>query len=373
MAEDQDRSSQTEAPTPRRIEEARRKGDVAKSPDVPAFMALAAAVAVMVGSGGWMARSMAESLIPFLAHPDAINLSPGGGLAVAQAAMKAAAPGALILGAAAAAGVFGNFIQHGFLWAPDKLAPDLGKLDLLKGLQRMFGLDSLVNFLKSLAKITAIGVLAFMVLKPRAASLPELSAVDPAAVLPYSLEILRSLAFAILAALAVVAGFDWFWQRKRFMDRLKMTREEVKRDHRESEGDPHVKARQRQIRIERSRKRMIQAVPKATVVVMNPTHYAVALRYTQGEDAAPVCVAKGLDRLALKIREVAEKAGVAVVEDPPLARALYAAIEVDQTIPREHYTAVAKIIGFVMSGGRAAPANRPPPGRQGRSLATGRL
>ncbi|MDB5453424.1 MAG: flhB, partial [Caulobacteraceae bacterium] len=127
------------------------------------------------------------------------------------------------------------------------------------------------------------------------------------------------------------------------------------------------KARQRQLRMESSRKRMIQNVPKATVVVMNPTHYAVALRYVQGEDAAPVCVAKGLDLLALKIREVAELNGVAVIEDPPLARALYAAIEVDQTIPREHYTAVAKIVGFVMSGGRAPAPNSAPNPRQTRA------
>ncbi len=362
MAEDRDRASQTEAPTPRRLEEARKKGDVAKSQDVPAFMALAAAVAVIVGAGGWMARNMAEALIPFLAHPDAINLSPGGGVAVFAAALKAAAPGTLILLAAAVAGGAGNFIQHGFLWAPSKLAPDFSKLNPMSGLKRLFGLDSLVNFLKSLAKISAIALLAFWIVKPKANELPALAAMEPAAMLPYTMAILKTLAYSILAALAVVAGFDWFWQRQRFTARMRMTREEVKKDHKESDGDPHIKARQRQIRMERSRKRMIQNVPKATVVVMNPTHYAVALKYVQGEDAAPVCVAKGLDLLALKIREVAEASGVAVVEDPPLARALYAAIEVDETIPREHYNAVAKIVGFVMSGGRTSGAQARPAG-----------
>jgi flagellar biosynthetic protein FlhB len=373
MTEDRDRSSQTEAPTPRRLEEARKKGDVAKSQDLPAFMALAGAAAVVLGAGGWMARNMAEALLPFLAHPDMIELGPRGGVAVAAAAMKAAAPGTLILLVAALAGGAGSFIQHGFLWAPSKLAPDFSKLNPMSGLKRLFGLDGLVNFLKSLAKVGAISLLAFWIVKPRAADLPGLAAMEPAAVLPYTMEILKALTYSILAALAVVAGFDWFWQRQRFTARMRMTREEVKKDHKESDGDPHIKARQRQIRLERSRRRMIQNVPKATVVVMNPTHYAVALRYVQGEDAAPVCVAKGLDRLALKIREVAEQAGVAVVEDPPLARALYAAIEVDQTIPREHYTAVAKIVGFVMSGGRAGAARARPIPPQARPAGGARL
>jgi flagellar biosynthesis protein FlhB len=138
------------------------------------------------------------------------------------------------------------------------------------------------------------------------------------------------------------------WQRYRFMERMKMTKEEQKEDFRQSEGDPHIKARLRQLRVERSRRRMMQNVPKATVVVMNPTHFAVALRYQSGETAAPLCLAKGIDSLALKIREVAEANNVPIVEDAPLARALYATVEIDQTIPREHYEAVAKVIGFVM-------------------------
>jgi flagellar biosynthetic protein FlhB len=130
-----------------------------------------------------------------------------------------------------------------------------------------------------------------------------------------------------------------------------MSKEEMKEEHRQSEGDPHVRARQKQIRTERAKRRMMNAVPKATVVVMNPTHFAVALRY--GDDTpAPMCVAKGMDSLALKIREVAEAAGVPVIEDPPLARALYATVNMDQTIPREHYEAVAKVIGFVLAAAR---------------------
>ena len=174
--------------------------------------------------------------------------------------------------------------------------------------------------------------------------------------MPFAAEILRRLVFAVAGFLAVVAGADWLWQRQRFMARMRMSREELKEDFKQSEGDPHVKAKQRQKRAEAARRRMMQAVPKATVVIMNPTHYAVALKYEQGEDAAPLCVAKGLDSLALRIRSVAEEAGVPIVEDPPLARALYAAVDIDDMIPPAHYEAVAKIIGFILSSGRRAAA-----------------
>ncbi|OYX29938.1 MAG: flagellar biosynthesis protein FlhB [Caulobacterales bacterium 32-69-10] len=359
MAEEQDRASQTEEPTQRKLDEARRKGDVVKSPEVAAVAALAAAIGVVVLSGGWMARTMAEALLPFIAHPDEISLTGLGGVSVMRTAVMACAPVLLVLVAAALAGAFGNLIQHGLLWAPSKLAPAYSKVDPMAGLKRLFGLDNLMNFIKSLAKIAALSAVTWMVLKPRAALIEELPALQPEAILPVSAEIMRALAMAVLIVMTLIAGADWFWSRQRFMARMRMTREQVKQDHKETEGDPHVKGKQKQLRMQRSRQRMMQNVPKATVVVMNPTHYAVALRYEQGTDAAPVCVAKGVDRLALKIREVAEAAGVHVVEDPPLARALYASIDVDEVIPREHYQAVAQIIGFVMGAGARNASRRP--------------
>ncbi|HTK35693.1 MAG TPA: flagellar biosynthesis protein FlhB [Caulobacteraceae bacterium] len=359
MAEPSERSSRTEEPTPRKLAEARRTGDVVKSADVPAVMALAGAAGVLIFAGGGIARSMAGALTPFLAHPDAIDLSGTGGVGVMRAALAASAPALLVLVAAAACGAAGNLIQHGFLWSPNKLAPELSKLDPLQGLKRLFGMENLVNFLKSLTKLGAISAITWMVLKPRVGALQTMPALDPSAILPYSAEVLQSMLIAVLIFTGGIAGLDWFLARQRFMARMRMTREEVKQDHRDSEGDPHVKGKQKQLRLARSRQRMIQNVPKATVVVVNPTHYAVALRYDKDETAAPVCVAKGVDRVALKIREVAEAAGVPVVEDPPLARALYATIDVDEAIPREHYHAVAQIIGFVMGAGNRASTRRP--------------
>jgi len=149
-------------------------------------------------------------------------------------------------------------------------------------------------------------------------------------------------------ALAVIAGLDYFWQRMQFMSRNRMSKQEIKEEYRQNEGDPHIKAKIRQLRHERSRKRMMAAVPKATVVIMNPTHFAVALKYESGKTAAPVCVAKGVDALALRIRAVAEENGVPVIENPPLARALHAAIEIDDPVPPEHFKAVAQVIGYVL-------------------------
>jgi flagellar biosynthetic protein FlhB len=196
------------------------------------------------------------------------------------------------------------------------------------------------------------------VVKPHVDELRNLTGMDPVAMLQFSIDLVKRLFFAVTSFLIVVAGADWLWQRQRFLNRMRMTKEEVKEDFKQSEGDPHVKARQRQIRIQRSKRRMMAQVPKATVVVMNPTHYAVALRYDTSEAPAPMCVAKGVDSLALKIRAIAEEAGVPVLEDAPLARALYASVEIDDIIPPAHYEVVAKIVGFILNAGREVASRR---------------
>jgi flagellar biosynthesis protein FlhB len=353
MAEENDSASKTEEPTQRKLDQARAKGDVPKTADLPQLASLAAAASVIAIAGGAMSRNLAEALIPFLAHPDTMSLEGAGGVGVARTATMAAAPILLgVLCAAALAGVAGNVVQTGLMFSPDKLAPDFNKISPGTGFKRLFGIDALVHFGKSLLKIILVGWIAWIVLKPHVHEFQTLSAMDTGAMLPFCAVIIRKLVFSVLAAMVTIAGFDWFWQRQRFMARMRMSKEEMKEDFKQSDGDPHIKARLRQLRIERSRRRMMQAVPTATLVVMNPTHYAVALKYEAGSTPAPLCVAKGVDSLALKIREVAEAAGVPVIEDAPLARALYASVDIDDTIPAAHYEAVAKIIGFILNAGR---------------------
>jgi flagellar biosynthesis protein FlhB len=359
MSDTNDSASKTEDASPRKLQQARERGEVVKTPDVAPLFSLAAVASVVAVGGGFMSRNLVDALTPFLAHPDAMSFDSNGGVAIMKSAVMAAAPvvGVVML-AACVAGVAGNVIQTGLMFSPERLAFDPSKLSPMAGIKRVFGLDGFAQFLKSLLKVGLTGLLAWWVLNPHVNELEALASLEPPAMLGFAADILRRLVFAVAAFLLVVAGGDWFWQRRRFMERMKMTKEELKEDFKQSEGDPHIKARQRQLRNERSRRRMMQAVPGATVVVMNPTHYAVALKYDQGETPAPMCVAKGIDSLALKIREIAEEAGVPVLEDAPLARALYAAVEIDEIIPAAHYEAVAKIIGFILSAGRKVAAQK---------------
>lgn len=356
MAEESD-ADKTEEPSPRKLEEARKKGEGAKSQDIPQLLSLAGAFGVMAIAGGWMCRDIALRLLPFIQHPESYDLHAGGSQQVLSQALQAGAPILLtVLLVAGLSGAVGHIMQSGFQMTPSLLAPKFDKLNPMAGLKRMFGVDGFIQFAKSAIKVIVTGAIAWWVLKPHASELEGLVSMSPMAMLPASQALLKALFFAVLAFLGVTAGADYIIQRRRFMQKMRMTREELKDEFKQTEGDPHIKAKLKQQRVERSRRRMMQNVPGATVVVMNPTHYAVALRYEAGETAAPECVAKGVDALALRIRQVAEDAGVPIIEDPPLARALYAAVEVDETIPQQHYEAVAKIIGFILGAAQKRAA-----------------
>ena len=352
MADAPDPESKTEEATPRKLAEARKKGDVAKSPDVASALSLMGAAAVVLMAGGWFAASMAEQLLPFIARPHAMmgGLDAGAGVEIGAQAVWAIAPflGAVMF-ATILGGAGGNLVQSGLIFTGEKIKPDWSKVSPLKGFKRIFGPDGLFQFLKTLLKLVAVGVICWMVLKPHVRELETLAAMPPAMILPMARDLAIALMVSALVFLGFTAGGDYLWQRYRFAERMKMSKEELKEDYKQSEGDPHVKAKLKQIRAQRSRQRMMQNVPKATVVVTNPTHYSVALRYEPGDgDPAPVCVAKGVDAVALRIREVAREHSVPIVENVPLARALYAAVDIDETIPREHFEAAAKVIGFVM-------------------------
>lgn len=351
MAEGADPESKTEEATPRKLEDARKKGDVAKSPDVAQVLSLAGAAAVILMTGGWFASSIAEQMLPFIAAPHQMlgTLNSGAGNQIMVRAVWAVAPflGAVML-ATIIGGAGGNLAQSGLIFTAEKLKPKWSSVSPLQGFKRIFGPDGLAQFVKTLLKLVAVCVVCWMVLKPHVREFENLVAVSPLAILPLARDMAISLFVAAIILLGATAGADFIWQKMRFAKRMRMTKEELKEDFKQSEGDPHVKAKLKQIRMQRSRQRMMANVPKATVIVTNPTHYSVALRYEPDQgDGAPICVAKGVDALAMRIREVATEHGVPIVENVPLARALYAAVEVDEVIPREHFDAAAKIIGFV--------------------------
>jgi flagellar biosynthetic protein FlhB len=350
VAEGADPESKTEEATPRKLADARKKGDVAKSPDVAAALSLAGAAAVVLMSGGWFANSMAEQLLPFIAAPHTMigGLETGAGVEIGAVALWAVAPflGVVML-ATILGGVGGNVAQSGLIFTAEKLKPDWSKVNPMAGFKRIFGPDGLVQFIKTFLKLIAVGVICWLVLKPHLRELENMAAMPPAMILPTARDLAVALMMSTIIFLSFTAGADFLWQKFRFAERMKMSKEELKEDYKQSEGDPHVKAKLKQIRAQRSRQRMMQNVPKATVIVTNPTHYSVALRYEAG-DAAPICVAKGVDALAMRIREVGREHNVPIVENVPLARALYAAVDIDETIPREHFEAAAKVIGFVL-------------------------
>ena len=352
MSDAPDQESKTEEATPRKLADARKKGDVAKSPDVAAALSLAGAASVVLLAGNWFATSMAEQLLPFIAAPHTMmgGLDAGAGVEIGAVALWAIAPFlGLVMLATIIGGVGGNVAQSGLIFTVEKLKPDWSKISPLKGFKRIFGPDGLVQFIKTFIKLLAVGLICWLVLRPHLRELENMAAMPPALILPMARDLAVALMLATIIFLGFTAGADFLWQKYRFAERMKMTKEETKEDYKQSEGDPHIKAKLRQIRNQRSRQRMIQNVPKATVIVVNPTHYSVALRYEPGEgDPAPICVAKGVDVLALRIREVAREHNVPIVENIPLARALYAAVDIDETIPREHFEAAAKVIGFVM-------------------------
>ncbi|HEY2069312.1 MAG TPA: flagellar biosynthesis protein FlhB [Rhizomicrobium sp.] len=349
MADDRDDSQKTEEPTQRRLDDARDNGDIVKSMEVSAFVLLMGATIAIAFFAKNAAVNFASQFRIFIEQPDQIPVDSTGVMAIFKGSTwhmgEILAP---IFGVLMLAGLAGHLLQHRPIFSAEKLKPNFSKLSLIKGLTRMFGLEGLSNLVKGLIKLAIVGASVWTTLWPMRDQIEGILTQSPQAWAGDISSLVVHLLIAALCVLAAVAVLDYLLQYYRFMQRNKMSRQEVKEEHRQSEGDPAVKAKIKQIRAEKSRRRMMAAVPDATVVIMNPTHYAVALKYESGAMAAPVCVAKGVDALALRIRDVAEEAGVAVVENPPLARALYAAIDLDEAVPQEHFKAVAQVIGYVM-------------------------
>ncbi|ACL60375.1 EscU/YscU/HrcU family type III secretion system export apparatus switch protein [Methylobacterium nodulans] len=348
MAGDTEQEDRTEEPTLKRLDDAIKRGDVATSVEVNTLFLLGGFTLVLLVAAGSAARGFALDMRGFLASLHAVPSDAAAYQAVARRALAALGLAVAVpVGAAVAAGLAGGLLQHPFVWTTETLSAKWERVSPLAGLRRLFGPEAWFQFGKGLVKIALVGTVAGLVLWGDRDRLEAFARLDPAAILPATLVLVLRLMAGILAAYVVLALGDAVYQRLRWRARLRMTRTEIKEELKESDGNPEVKARLRQLRHARARKRMMAAVPTATVVVANPTHFAVALRYETGM-AAPVCVAKGVDALALRIREIAGANGVPVVENPPLARALHATVEIDAAIPTEHYKAVAEVIGFVL-------------------------
>lgn len=349
MAEEADKDQKTEAPSQKRLDEARERGQVVASREVGTLFCFSVAALVWLGLAGNAALQITVVTKTLLAEAHLLRLD-GSGLSPMAFELLKDAGVALALPALAflVAPILATVFQNGLVWTSEPLQPKLDKLSPLAGLKRLFSAQTLAELVKSLLKIGLVGAGLGFLLWPERDAVMATSGLEAGSLLAY----LGDLVFRMLAVLAVMAAglaaADYGWQWFDFMRKMRMSKEEVREEHKQNEGDPHIKQKRRAIQIERSRRRMMADVPKATVVLMNPTHFAVALRYVAGETPAPEVVAKGVDALALKIRSVAEESRVPVIVNPPLARTLHAACEIGEFVPPEHYQAVAEVISYVL-------------------------
>lgn len=347
MSEDQD--SKTEDPTGKRLDDAHEKGNVMTSMEVKTWVMLMGGTIIVLYIVPWMGGHLRTYLARFIEQPHLMSVDVAGIQrimidAALEVVFVMAMPMALLIIFALVA----SLGQHGWVWTAERIKPELSKVNPWSGLTRMFSMRQLMELVKGIIKLGVVGAAALYSVWPHHRDAEAVMTMELAGQLAYLMDVMSGLLFTVVAIVLLLAVADYAYQRWDHNKKLRMTKQEVKDEHKQQEGDPHVKGRIRSLRVQRSRERMMQAVPKASVVITNPTHYAVALQYEMEEMEAPVVVAKGIDHLALRIRALAEENGVAIVENPPLARALYAAVEIDQEIPPDHYKAVAEVIGYVM-------------------------
>lgn len=349
MSEEDD-SDKSEDPSAKKLEDAYNKGQAPKSQEVKTwFMLLGGLVIVSMFSAN-IAKSMKTNLGGIFANLHAIDLSDSGSLAMLNGLITnvtnvMTVPIIVLLICAFA----GSIVQGHIVLSAEKIKPKLSKISPAAGLKKMFSINSVTELLKSIAKLIIVGAMFFTILYPERGRLGELVSTSPDALLALILSLTIKLGIAIVAFMAVVAAADYSFQNFQFMKRMRMSIKEVRDENKQQEGDPMVKNKIAQVRAQRSRQRIAQAVPEADVIITNPTHYAVALKYEHGSMEVPVLVAKGVDVLAAKIREIAGEHDIPILENPPLARSIYATVEIDEEIQPDHYKAVAKVISYLLA------------------------
>ena len=351
---EQDKSQQTEEPTEKKLRDARRKGDVPMSRETGTAMVVFALLMIVTFLLPGAARNISGAMHTLIEQSGQIGVgTDGAGLAELGGVMTAlardlAVATAPIFGLMIAAALVGVLIQGETVVSLERIKPKPSKLNPAKGLARLFSADALVEFAKNMAKVLAIGAISYWVIRDVAIGLAQTQGFVPEALGQTVMTAVRRILIATTALLVPIALADILWKRFQWKKKQMMSLKEVRDETKDSEGDPQIRARRAELRRARARQRMAQAVPTATVVLTNPTHYAVALRYQSERDTAPICVAKGTDLMAARIRELAREAEVPIIENRPLARALHAVVEVDDAVPVEHWQAVAEIVGFVM-------------------------
>ncbi len=348
MAEEQSGQEKTEQPTSRRLQDARKKGDVVKSMEIPSAAVLLLGLLTLYLMSGYLLQGMLELLRHYLSQLHAISIVPGNMLfltihSLQQTALLIAPLLAVLFLTALAA----NYAQIGFLFTTEKMAPKLEKIDPIKGTQRMFSLQTLANTVKSIAKLVIVGFVAYREIMKNIDRFLPLMDQEAFAILVFYAEVSFWIFLKAAIIIAVLAALDYAFQRWQFMKKMKMTKQEVKEEAKMTEGDPHVKGRIRSIQMQMARKRMMTEVPKADVIITNPTRLAIALAYDSATMSAPTVLAKGAGVIAKRIKEIARQHNIPVIEDKPLAQALYKNVEINEQIPENLFQAVAEVLAYV--------------------------
>lgn len=349
MADDDDSADKPFEATPRKLQEARKRGEVPVSQDLVTFGVYLGILAAALLLGAWTVDQAGTALLPFLASPETMTAAVfghGGRLGLAPFLGPVAAACLVWLVFPYVFALLSAFAQGALIFAPTKLQPRLSRVSPVKNAKQKFGPEGLFNFVKSMAKLAIYSIVLGMVFQSH---LDEILGIAGQPV-PAIIGLVAELCFRFLASAAVVifaiSIVDFLWQRAQFMRRQRMSLQELKEETKETEGDPYTKQARRQRGYDIATNRMIADVPGADVVVVNPEHYAVALRWDRTRGSAPVCVAKGIDAVADRIREAAIEHAVPIYRDPPTARALFAVVDLGDEIPTEHYRAIAAAIRF---------------------------
>ena len=345
---DESFEERTEAPTEKRRSEARQKGNVAKSAEINSTLVLLTGIVMLRWCAPWMYDQLSgfmAMLFGFIAHPSGdVTFFTGLIARSLQFIILICIPvcvAILVIGLAA------NFMQIGFLFTAQPLTPRLEKLNVISGMKRLFSVRSIVELFKNLAKLTLIGVIAFVTIKGEYGKFIGLWDASPIAIMSCILSVSFKIVIRAVIALLIISILDFLYQRYEYEKRLKMTKQEVKEERKQMDGDPQIKSRVRSLQREMARRRMMQEVPKATVVVTNPTFIAIAIRYEPDEMQTPKVLAKGKRLIAERIKQIAIESDIPIIEDKPLARAMYDKVEVGFAIPMEFFTAVAEVLAYV--------------------------
>ncbi len=346
--EDQDESQKTEDPTQKRLDDAFKKGQVPNSREVTSLLMLVVFALTLI----WIMPSIMEraalNMTGFISSAHDFRIDSRTATQISTEVLKSVlflmvVPVSILILII----YLSSLIQHPILFSPDSFMPKLERISPLKGLKRLFSMRSLMEFIKGVLKITLVAVVGYIVVYPSLNEIMHIQSESIMAMLLLISELATRMMIGVCTFMGVIAVIDFLYQKYEHIKSLKMSKRDLKDEFKQTEGSPEIKAKLREIRNKRAQSRMMQSVPDADVVITNPTHYSIALKYDEEMHQAPMVVAKGMDFVALKIREVAKENDVPIVENPPLARALYASVELEEEVPFKYYEAVAEVIRYI--------------------------